>query len=389
MTEAPASSRPRVEFLANSLVVGGAEKVVEALCRHLPQTGWEVGLGTLREAGPVGEGLRAVGVEVRTHLAPQRQNPWQLWKLRSHLRRVEADVVYVLDHTNALFYGRLAAASLGRPQLCAIHRTGRADGSASLSRADRMLMPLSRRVVAVSETHARYLVDREGLDGRKVVAIPNGVDLSAFGPVPQGEERRARRRALELPEDAPLAVVVAALRPEKNHELLLRALASRESLAGLHVVVVGDGPRRPILEATARACHVDDRVHWMGRRSDVPEVLAVQDLLVLPSHPRVETFPLCVLEAMAARLPVVATDVGSLREMFGPEGAGALVPAGDHEALADTLEEILAHPEATRARCELAYRRVRDCYDLERMVSSTAELLNEIVNPSRREGRKR
>jgi glycosyltransferase involved in cell wall biosynthesis len=374
----PANGR-RVEFLANSLVVGGAERVVESLCHGLAAHGWQVGVGTLRELGPIGESLRDRGLDVSSSLAPRRRDPFQLWSIRRHLARVGADIVYLLDHSNALLYGRLAAASLGLPQLCAIHQTGRADGRPSLSSTDRRLMRLSRRVVAVSETHKDYLAQKEGVDPSKLVAIPNGVDVQAVDQRPSAEESRRIREELRLPPDAPLAGVVAALRPEKNHELLLRALSASSALGALHLVMVGDGPRRHDLQAMARALDLESRVHWLGRRSDVARILSILDLLVLPSHPRVETFPLCILEAMAARVAVVATDVGSIAEMFGPQGTGALVPPGDVEGMQQTLERVLGDRPATRRRCELAYERVRAHYTVEAMVERTHRLLDELV----------
>jgi glycosyltransferase involved in cell wall biosynthesis len=377
----PGASGPRVEFLANSLVIGGAERVVEALCRGLPQHGWRVGLGLLREPGPIGESLANEGVEMTSRLAPRRRDPFQVLSLARHLGRVHADAVYVLDHSNALLYGRLAAALRRKPQLCAIHRTRRADGRPSLSSMDRRLMGLSHRVIAVSETQRDYLEHEEGVAASRLVAIPNGIDVDRFDPRRRPEPREELRRRLDLPRDRTLLGVIAALRPEKNHELLLRAVAGAEDLQDCDLVFAGTGPRQQQLAASVRASGMTSRVHWMGEVEDVAPVLWSLDALVLPSHPRVETFPLCVLEAMAARVPVLCTDVGSLREMLGPEGAGGLVPPGDVEALRDVIRATLADADATSQRVDRAYARVRERYSSARMVESTAALLAEIHGP--------
>lgn len=369
---------PRVEFLANSLVVGGAERVVERLLLHLPAHGLQTGLATLREPGPVGEALRERGVRVREELAPRRLDPLQPLAVRRHLRAVGADLVFVLDHSNALLYGRLGAALAGLPQVMAVHRTRRADGSASLGRADRLLMPLSQRVIAVSEGHRRYLVEEEGLPPERLTVIHNGIDPDRFRPSESPAQRRAVREELGLPVEATVAAVVAALRPEKNHELLLEAAAT-PSLRELHLAFVGEGRREPALRATARERGLDERVHWLGVRDDVDRLLPALDILVLPSHPKVETFPLCVLEAMGAGLPVVATQVGSLDEMVVDGSTGRLVSPGDAEALSGALRELLGD-EALRRRWGRAGRaRVVERFDSETMVRRTAELLHGLL----------
>ncbi len=362
-------------------MIGGSERVVEALCCDLPAHGIDVGVGCLRAPGPVGEALLARGVALRGELAPARTDPRALWALRAHLRRVAADVVYVLDHSNALLYGRLAARLAGvRAQVCAVHRTGRADGRPSLSRADRLLMPLSDRVIAVSHTHARYLAEHERVDPARLVVIHNGVDPAAFSPPLHGEERARRRAHLGLPADRPVIGIVAALRPEKDHRSLLAALAQLRGPTPPHLAVVGDGALAGELREHASALGVGERVRWFGQRGDVPAILACLDALALASRPVVETFPLCVLEAMAACLPVVATDVGSLREMLEEGVSGRLVPPGDPGAMAQALAGLLGAPEAARAMGRRGHERLLAAFTRERMVAQTAQLLRSLAS---------
>lgn len=372
-------ARPRVAILADSLVVGGAERVVEALALRLGSRGFDVTVGCLRAAGPIGASLAARGVPVESDLGPARLAPGQVFAVRRWLRRTRADVLFVLDHSNALFYGRLAARSLDRPAVAAVHRTRRADGSASLGTIDRLLLPWTAAVIAVSEGHATYLRDREGVRGDRLRVVYNGVDPDRFAPALDAGRRTRERRTLGLPDGATTFGSVAALRPEKNHESLLRALATRD-LADAHLVVVGDGARREALEAEAADRGVAERVHWLGWMDDVVGVLAAIDALVLPSHPNVETFPMCVLEAMAAGRPAVATDVGSLDEMIVDGETGWLVPPGNDAALVQALRDAACNPVETERRGAAARRRLLEHFDENHMVDGVARILREVTD---------
>lgn len=362
-----ASGRRQLVILADSLVVGGAERVLQALAEDLPGEGFLVRIGCLRSAGPVGEELRSVGVPVDENVAPEARSPLSTARVARYLERSGADVVYLLDHSNVLWHGRLAAAWHSMPQVCAIHRTRRADGSPSLGFADRLLSGLSRSVIAVSRGHADYLREFEGVSGRQVEVVYNGVDVDRFPTRDPGARSR-----FGLPEDAFLWGIVAALRPEKNHEMALRVLA-REPQSRL--VLVGDGPRRGPLAELAARLGVEDRVHWLGRVDDVPSLLPALDLVALPSHPAVETFPVSLLEAMAAARPVLATRVGSLDEMVVDGETGFLVEAGDEDSFLDGLRHLREDAALRSMMGEAGRARVAACFTRAQMVGQTARIL--------------
>jgi glycosyltransferase involved in cell wall biosynthesis len=367
----------RIQFLVNSLVIGGAERVVEELCLRLPERGFEVGVGAMRAAGPIGERLRARGLAVDEDLAPDRSDLFQIRDLARYLRERQPDLLYFLDHSNALFYGVLAKRFAGRPPaVLAVHRTGREDGSPSLSLSDRLLLRGVDAVVAVSNSHRDYLRDLEGVSGEKLHVVFNGVDAAAYETRLQAGEKAARRAEFGLPAAAMCVALVAALRPEKNHALALDAFSRLGPQ--FHLVLVGDGALRAHLEAEAAALQLEGRVHFLGARDDVPRVLACMDALLLSSHPRVETFPLCVLEAMAAQLPVVATDVGSLHEMLLDGETGRLVPPGDAAALAVALRQVLEDEPAGRESGRRGRQRVAEQFSVDRMVDGTARILREL-----------
>jgi glycosyltransferase involved in cell wall biosynthesis len=240
--------------------------------------------------------------------------------------------------------------------------------------ANRLLAPLTDAFIAVAEPHARYLAANEGCPAAKLRVIPNGVDVDRFCPRPPNAELR---KLLGLPDGAPTVGIVAALRPEKNHPLFLGAAARvLKAVPQARFLVVGDGPQREELQALARLLAVSDAVHFLGTRSDVPELLALIDVLALTSH--MEANPVSILEAMAAGKPVVATRVGSVDRVVQEGRTGRLVSPGNEEELAMRLIELLRDPAAAADLGRAGRQFVVQHASIERMVARYEELLSGI-----------
>ncbi len=204
--------------------------------------------------------------------------------------------------------------------------------------------------------------------------IPNGVDVDAFKPSAPAEGLRER---LGLPPQAPVALIVAALRPEKNHELFLRAVARvTRQLPEARFLLVGDGPRRNELEELSRSLGVQDRVLFLGTRSDIPQLLSIADVLVLSSH--MEANPVSILEALACGKPVVAPRVGSIPETIEDGVNGYLFPAGDEAQLAARLGHLLECPDQARRMGAVGRERVVAHWSLERMVEGYQDLIDRV-----------
>ncbi len=197
--------------------------------------------------------------------------------------------------------------------------------------------------IAVSEAVRRAFQRR--YPAVRIDVIHNGVEVETF-------ERRSASRSLELKrefgfaENAPVIVTVSVLRAGKGIDVLLRALRHVDA----QLLVVGEGPMR-----TAWSALADTRVRWAGYRDDVPRLLAGADLFVLPSLD--DAFPTVLLEAMAAELPIVATDVGGIPEILDSAAVGVLVPPGDVAALAAAIEGLLRDEERRCRTAEAGRRR--------------------------------
>jgi len=197
----------------------------------------------------------------------------------------------------------------------------------------RRLLLRGATVAVPSRTLWSIAADTWRLPRASLRYVPNGIDLARF--LPQGA----------IPRDVPVIGTVAALRPEKNLARLLRAFALVAARMPCRLVVAGDGPERAGLVALAALLGIAEAVSFPGHVVDTPALYAGLDLFALSSD--TEQMPMSVLEAMAARLPVVATDVGDVRAMLAPANAAFVVPQDD-AALADSMARLLAGPGLRR-----------------------------------------
>lgn len=207
--------------------------------------------------------------------------------------------------------------------------------------------------------------------------IRNGIDACRFRSLP--DSGIAIRNRLGIPRNAPVCGIVAALRPEKNHLLFLRAasLASKQA-PDADFVLIGDGPERQKLEQSVVDTKFAGRVHMLGSRNDIPQLLSAMDVFSLTSHN--EANPVSILEAMACEVPVVATRVGSVAESVAHESTGFLVDPGDADSLAKHWLQLFANKELAMRLGTTAREKVIAQGSLDKMVEGYTELISEIYD---------
>jgi glycosyltransferase involved in cell wall biosynthesis len=377
-----APRRLRVAFVVPDLGLGGAERHVTTLVGRIDRRLFDPSVICLGREGELFPSLAANGVPGIALHRTKRQALQCLVDLVRTLRRTAPDVV-VLRGYNAELLGRVAAVLARVPHVVVwVHNCGDLTPRGRVRRlGDAVLDRVTDAYFGVAHAQVPYLVEDLDLPRRKVRIIHNGVDPSRF----DGAADPATRRALGLPRDALVAAVVAALRPEKDHETFLRAaalVAAAEPRA--RFLVIGDGPRRPALEQLADSLGLADRVVFTGARDDVGSLLAAVDVFVLSSF-TIECFPMALLEAMAASRPAVCTDVGGVPEMLEDGVTGHLVPPRDAGALAERLIGLLGDEESRRALGAAARARVAAEFTLERSVEEAQRRLLEVARPPRAE----
>ncbi|MEJ2722766.1 MAG: glycosyltransferase, partial [bacterium] len=247
--------KTKVAFVASTLVVGGAENVLFNLVTHLPPDKIDSRTYLLREPGPVGVKLIRAGARCEHGLGPKRGDPRILTRLASRFRSFAPQIVFTLDHHNAMFWGRLASLVARVPRRVVVsHSTGRMESAKSFTAVDRLLMRYTDAVVALSAAHTDYLRRVEGIDASKIEVIENGIDIDRFSHAERAAAATLRDE-LAIGDGEHVVTMVAAIRPEQAHDALLEAaaaLAADRADLDLKYLIVGDGPARGDLEA-ARA----------------------------------------------------------------------------------------------------------------------------------------
>lgn len=376
----------RVAFVVPDLGIGGAERHVTTLVGRLDRRRFDPAVICLGREGELYRCLAETGVPAVALHRTKRQALQCLVDLVRELRRTAPDVV-VLRGYNAEFLGRVAAVLARVPRVVVwVHNCGDL-GSRGLARrlADAALGPGTDAYFGVAQAQLPYLVDQLHLPRRKVRIIHNGVDPSRF----DAEAEPETTSGLGLREDDLVVGIVAALRPEKDHETFLRAaalVAAADPRA--RFLIVGDGLRRPALEDLADRLGIAERAVFTGARSDVASLLGVIDVFVLSSF-TIECFPMALLEAMASSRPAVCTAVGGVPELLKHGVTGLLVPPRDPGALAQGLTRLLADDEERHAFGAAARARVEAEFSLARSVEEAQRNLLEVAAGSRARNRRR
>lgn len=373
----------RLAVLASSLGVGGAEQLLLDFLARIDRRTFDVRLAFLQpDKGPLGREAETLGFPVDTGFRAGRFDPLCPWRLWRWFRRHKIEVVLGINHLDALLYGLPAAKAAGALFVNWENETGRRYRAHAVTMAARRFF-LSQvdRVVAAAEGHKAHIIQIEGVSEDNITVIRNGVAPDRFAATLPPIEARAK---LGLDPETPVVVQVAALRPDKAHDVMLEAFAVlRRTLPDAVLLIAGDGPCRAKLEWQAKRLGLGDGCRFLGVRRDVADVLAASDVFALSSAPLQETLSVAAIEAMFAGLPVVATAVGSMDEIVEEGRTGFLVPYGRPEALADRLVTLLSD-KAIRERMGKEARRLAlaRC-DIKIMVTAFEDLLSSLVRSKR------
>ncbi len=340
-------------MVIGQLSTGGAEGQLRALCAGLdPGVAAAVVYCLSAETDPYKPLLERAGVAVRVLTGGRLE---RVRALRAALVADRIDVVHAwLFIANAFAW---AATRLGGPPLITSARNCKRSGRL-LDALNRRAFAASAAIIVNSRQVRDYIAEVYGAPAPRTTVVYNAIDLDRFQPA--AEPRTPR---------APLVVMVGRLVAQKNPLLFVAAAAAlRERSPTVRFRLIGDGPQRATIEAAVRAAGLGDAVELAGERRDVPELLQDADLFWLTSD--WEGLPNAVLEAMAAGLPVVATDVGGTGELIDEGLEGYVVRAGDRDAIVARSLEILADP-ARLAAMRVAARARAERYGREQMVQAT------------------
>ena len=366
-----------LQVLASGAVGGGTTHLLSLVGGLNPER-FELHVAC-SDDGPLLEDLSRFGV--RTHRVPmtRKLNPAAIVRLALIILRERIDQVH-FHGTRAGLAAAPAAVLTMRPRIYTVHGWSfHPRGSALLEglarMLERMILASSQQVICVGDSD-RSLGLRLGiLDEARSRVIHNGVLTEAF--MPRQEERDLARAELGIPGDCVLVSLFGRLTEQKGQKSFLEA-AGRLGGHSARFMLVGDGEDREMLERFVADRGLGDRVRFMGFRSDVPRLLAASDIVVLPSL--WEGLPICLLEAMAAGRPVIATAVDGSVEVVVPGQTGLLVPPEHPQALAEAIAFLVEHPQVRERFGARGQERVRQRFSLSEMLRATGAVYLELAS---------
>ena len=367
----------RIAIVIDSLLTGGAQKLVTAFVTSAGAYGIEPVVITLREGGSPGilKSIQAAGVEVISIPSRSLFDLKRLRWLAKFFRESKIDIV----HTHLLYaniLGSIASRLAKVPVVCTLHSTQftkrRRPHMVFTLLEDLCLRSFADRILAVGEKVAA--AHRRHYPGRSVDVITNGIPKPKF---PSAQERERLRREITGDGSNSVVITVGRFTSAKGYDDMLEAfhlLCKRAPNPKL--MMVGSGPNADIIKNQIEDLDLRQSVILTGEREDVPQLLALSDVFASSSHR--EGLPLAVLEAMMAGLPVVATSVGDIPNVVTKE-TGVVVPPHRPELLAEALEDLLKNPQKRQAMGQAAYRRAMNEFSLDAWMKKHLALYREML----------
>jgi glycosyltransferase involved in cell wall biosynthesis len=368
----------RVLIFANSFRIGGSERQAVELVKRLDRSMFDVVIACFRRDGSLAQELAGAGtVEVfPVNGFLSKSGLHQAYRFSRLLRRTRIQIVQCFDFYSNVFAIPLARLA-GAPVILASRRDEASMRTLAQRRGERWSYSLATGVVANAEAIKDQLVKRDKVSSEKVWVIHNGIDLDRFdqhGGSPS-EEAVPKSHGLRI-------AVVANLRPEKGHLVFLDAAQRlRKSNPLARFLIVGDGVMRESIETRVKELGLTEQVQLTGAVKDIPALLRSVDIAVLPSLKN-EGFPNAVMEAMAASVPVVATDTGGTSELVIDGLTGFVVQPGNAAALGDRIGRFCDDAEVRRKMGEAGRRRIVDHFTIDRMTKKFEALYSKLAGAS-------
>jgi glycosyltransferase involved in cell wall biosynthesis len=360
-----------------SLVIGGTEKLVYDLVRRVDKYVVFPYVCCLDKLGELGEELQREGYPVYS-LNRKPGIDWGLIpRLHSIVREERIDIIHAQQYT-PYFYGLMASLSsklnifAKSPKLIFTEHGIPYPYRKKLKRLifNPVLCRFADEIITISDHTKSNLVKYENFPARRMKVVYNGVDLRQFS---QNIDPAAKKQSLGLPPDSKVIGIVARLDPVKNHVMLFRAFRRiLNDIPETYLLLVGDGPEEHRLKSLTESLDIRNTTLFLGTRRDIPELLHVFDVFVLPSFS--EGMSVTLIEAMGSGVPVVATRVGGTPELVKDQETGYLVESDNDQEMATMLLNLLQNEERRQRMGQAGQQRAYDMFSLDKMVDIYTKL---------------
>ncbi|MFB6347008.1 MAG: glycosyltransferase family 4 protein [bacterium] len=368
----------RLYHLQKATGYAGSEEFLVKLGQGLSARGWSCGIGVIQESDRPADQfishLEKAGWTVDVIPMDLTLSPAAVVQVHSILRDYNPDLINThLIHGDLI--GALSSVGLDVPVISTKHNDDRFKHRWGFGVFAQILNWKFDHLVTISDHLKNFYQNQLGITNTPYTRIHYGLDPDQFLAEVSSDHGT---RPPVIREDAVTFGMVARLTEQKGHDTLLEAF-ERLPLAdhNSQLILVGSGPLEDELKTTAEAGPATENIHFLGHRSDVPQLLSHFDVFVHPS--RWEGFGLVFLEAMAARLPVVATNVSAIPEIVRHRETGLLVEPDRVDALSEAMESLLVDPERRSQLGRAGRKRLEKCFSVERMIDQYEELYTRVI----------
>ena len=369
---------PRILHISKMKGVSGSENHLLTLLAHLDKSRFEAELCILAETDHIpllqnyAAQLEAAGVHVVFQTMRRHIDERLIGNLRAYIKRKQIQIVHThLIHADV--YGTIAAKLAGAPVIISSqHNDDQFRRSLPMIWLNRLLAHWQTKIIVISDWVGKFLQEVEGIPAEKITRIHYGLDPK---PIEALADPAYIRQQFQIPDGAPVIGTIGRLTAQKGQTYLLDAARLLKSdFPNLRVVIIGDGELRHDLEAQAKTLDITDNVIFTGSRiyHETMRLLSGMDVFVFPSL--WEGFGLALLEAMALKKPIVASNVSAIPESVLHQHTGLLVPPQDATALAQAIRLLLNSPDKVTKMGEYGYQRLQTEFSVEAMIRATEQL---------------
>jgi glycosyltransferase involved in cell wall biosynthesis len=371
-----ANRQKKILHIVEDLKIGGLEKVLASIVLSLDKNKYDVQVWCLSAGGHIADELMEKGISVRILDKKSYYNPWQVLSLAYLFRRERFHII----HTHGYFastFGRLAAILANAPVIIThVHSTYHEYGRRNLI-IERILSVFTDCIVCISRAVQKFVVENENIRVERTRIIYNAIELPSKEL--STEDKEKKRTSLGISNRDVVVIIVASLTANKGHHVLLQAFEKVHRINPfLKLIIVGEGSLRMGLHEETSASGIESGVIFTGLRKDVPELLGISDIFVLPSVSR-EGLGIALIEASAMSLPVIGSDIGGIPEVIETHANGFLVPPGDAERLTHAIETLVSDPDLRKRMGRQGRKIYEEKFTLPRMIQQIEALYDYLL----------
>lgn len=377
MSELP-SKEPRILHLISSSGFLGAENVVLELAKESVKAGYWTTIGIIENRNNLHMGLadRAINEGMKVQIFPCRGrfDSKTIDNIRDFIDREQPNILHSHGYKSN-FYAWRALSGLNMPWVVTNHGKRVGMKLSVYNWLNIFFMKKADKLIAVSREIADEM-KKKGITSTKILVIDNGIDLQKFSNL---EKSNDLRKSFRLNGNDKIVGTIGSLTEEKGHMYLLKAARQvMDKCPECRFLIVGDGGQRQFLEEKTAHLGLTEKVLFAGSRKDVPEILSMLDAFVLPSLK--EGLPMALLEAMASRVPVIATSVGAIPKVLENGVSGILIQPKDSQAIASAIMQVVNDKQGSFEMAQKGFEQVRDHFSSKTMSEKYLTVYEELLS---------